>query len=214
MSHNFLRLSARICLRTVVKTRDFRFTETYCLQKAVWLVATRSSSQVAGLPPVGIVGRTARSDQHFGRVLLALQTYKKLKGDFLIPAAFYVPGDDPEWPEDTWYLHLGDILKNLYTGESYREKAKELLAIGIVIEFKALQPSNFATIEIALLRFKEMHGHMNVPREMEILSDDVNFPKITWGYKLGRIVHNIRRGKSCIVNRQRLLEIGFNFDSN
>jgi hypothetical protein len=212
MSLSFLRLSARICLRTVVKTREFRFTEKPQLQKTVWSMAARSSSHMSGLPPVGIEGRTARSDQHFERVLLALQTYKRLNGDLLIPAAFYVPGDDLEWPKETWNLQLGEILKNLYLGSSYREKSKELSAIGIEIEFKAPKPSQYAIIEIALLHFKKTHGHMDVPLEMNILPGDTSFPEITWGFKLGKIVLNIRRGRSCIVNRERLIEIGFNFD--
>lgn len=212
MSLRFLRLSARVCMRTIVQTREFRFLKTRCPQSAVWSIATRSSSHVTGLPPVRIEGRTARSDQHFERVLLALQTYKRLKGDLLIPAAFYVPGDDLEWPKDTWNLQLGEILKKLHVGDSYREKSKELSAIGIEIEFKAPQPSQFAIIEIALLHFKKLHGHMDVPQEIDILPGDASFPRITWGFKLGKIVRNIRRGRSCIVNRERLIEIGFNFD--
>jgi hypothetical protein len=200
-------------MRTVIKTPDFRFAETPKLHETVWSMAARSSSHMSGLPPVRIEGRTARSDQHFERVLLALQTYKRLKGDLLVPAAFYVPGGDLEWPKETWNLQLGEILKSLYLGCSYREKSKELSAIGIEIEFKAPKPSQFAIIEMALLHYKETHGHMDVPLEMNILPGDNNFPAITWGFNLGKIVHNIRRGRSCILNRERLIEIGFNFDT-
>lgn len=206
-----MRSTARIYLRSVVKICDFKVTEIIP-RKAVWSIATRSVSHDAGQDPLKTNERSARSDQHFQTLVVALQNYKRLNGDYLIPKGFYVPHDNLEWPKETWNLHLGNELKSLHLGLSYREKANELSAIGIEIKFVAPPRSNYSTVEIALLHFKKTHGHMDVPLGLIILEGDNSFPEITWGYKLGRIVRNIRLGKSCVSARERLIEIGFNYN--
>ena len=47
------------------------------------------------------------NDIRFQKVYTALQTYKKMKGDLLVPQPFVVPENSDEWPEETWGLRLG-----------------------------------------------------------------------------------------------------------
>ncbi|GAX24105.1 hypothetical protein FisN_9Hh357 [Fistulifera solaris] len=47
------------------------------------------------------------NDVRFQNVYLALQTYKSIHGDLLVPQPFAVPKNDRRWPEATWGLRLG-----------------------------------------------------------------------------------------------------------
>lgn len=47
------------------------------------------------------------NDARFQIVYAALQTYKAIHGDLLVPQPFTIPSDDDTWPEQTWGLRLG-----------------------------------------------------------------------------------------------------------
>mmetsp|Transcript_9654 Transcript_9654/g.14887 ORF Transcript_9654/g.14887 Transcript_9654/m.14887 type:complete len:984 (-) Transcript_9654:55-3006(-) len=51
--------------------------------------------------------KTSVSDSRFQKVYLALQVYKNLNGDLLVPQPFVVPENTSKWPEETWGLRLG-----------------------------------------------------------------------------------------------------------
>ena len=42
----------------------------------------------------------------------ALQTYKNIHGDLLVPQSFVIPQDSPMWPDNTWGMKLGRIFFN------------------------------------------------------------------------------------------------------
>lgn len=50
--------------------------------------------------------KPSANDIRFQRVYTALQTYKKIYGDLLVPQPFTVPEEEP-WTEDIWGLRLG-----------------------------------------------------------------------------------------------------------
>jgi len=52
-------------------------------------------------------GKVAANDARFQLVFGALQRYKEIYGDLLVPQPFVVPDNSKEWPEATWGLRLG-----------------------------------------------------------------------------------------------------------
>jgi hypothetical protein len=62
-----------------------------------------------------------------------------------------------------------------------------------------------------LLRYKELHGNILVPRNFIVPWTD-NWPEEMWGVKLGYVVHNIRSGADTKVNREELIAVGFIFE--
>ena len=51
--------------------------------------------------------KLSANDVRFRKVFLALQTYRKLYGDLLVPQPFAVPFNSDDWPKATWGLRLG-----------------------------------------------------------------------------------------------------------
>lgn len=47
------------------------------------------------------------NDFRFQKVYAALEAYKRIHGDLLVPQPFVVPKKSPDWPPDTWGLRLG-----------------------------------------------------------------------------------------------------------
>mmetsp|Transcript_15027 Transcript_15027/g.32751 ORF Transcript_15027/g.32751 Transcript_15027/m.32751 type:complete len:1119 (-) Transcript_15027:240-3596(-) len=52
-------------------------------------------------------GSFSANDLRFQKVYQALQAYRNIYGDLLVPQPFVVPPDDSAWPQDTWGLRLG-----------------------------------------------------------------------------------------------------------
>ena len=52
-------------------------------------------------------GKVAANDARFNTVFNALERYKELNGDLLVPQPFIIPEESSEWPEETWGLRLG-----------------------------------------------------------------------------------------------------------
>jgi hypothetical protein len=51
--------------------------------------------------------KEAANNARFEKVFYALQRYKEIYGDLLVPQPFVVPDGATDWPEDTWGLRLG-----------------------------------------------------------------------------------------------------------
>ena len=62
-------------------------------------------------------------------------------------------------------------------------------------------------VQPALLRYKEMHGHMLMPRSFIIPRDDELWPEETWGMKLGKSVSRIRSGDNYKQKQEELILI-------
>lgn len=52
-------------------------------------------------------GKVAANDARFQLVYDALQRYREIYGDLLVPQPFVVPEKSKQWPEHTWGLRLG-----------------------------------------------------------------------------------------------------------
>jgi hypothetical protein len=63
-------------------------------------------------------------------VKVALQTYKDLNGDMLVPYLFIVPKDDVKWPEEAWGMKLGIVVRSIRYGNCHVDKREDLESIG------------------------------------------------------------------------------------
>lgn len=139
---------------------------------------------------------------------VALARYKELHGDMLVPSTFSVPLDCDDWPLDTWGLKLGKVVSNIRSGRSYSAMREELINIGFDYKTPRKECRN---MKIGLLRYKEIHGDLLVPTAYCIPVDDDQWPRQTWGLKLGRAVSLIRGGRIYVSLRDELLSMGFDY---
>jgi hypothetical protein len=128
----------------------------------------------------------------------------------LVSASYVIPSDDKSWPEKTWGLKLGGVVSKIRSGHRYKDKRKGLISIGFDYSPQSTA-RGYDVAELALLRYKEMYGHMLVPQSYVVPNDDESWPKETWGMKLGGVVSNIRSGNSYKDKRQELMSIGFDY---
>jgi hypothetical protein len=155
--------------------------------------------------------RSAVTDDKKPMLRRALQKYKEIYGDLLVPSAFSITVGSPDWPQETWGLKLGRVVSNIRSGRSYSAMRSELLSIGF--EFKTSPRREFRNMKIGLLRYKELYGDMLVPTAYCVPYDDERWPQLTWGLKLGRAVSLIRGGRIYASLHDELLAMGFDFKS-
>eukprot|EP00596_Hydrurales_sp_CCMP1899_P006115 CAMPEP_0119052184 /NCGR_PEP_ID=MMETSP1177-20130426/73569_1 /TAXON_ID=2985 /ORGANISM="Ochromonas sp, Strain CCMP1899" /LENGTH=217 /DNA_ID=CAMNT_0007031673 /DNA_START=834 /DNA_END=1484 /DNA_ORIENTATION=- len=127
----------------------------------------------------------------------------------LVPQRFVVPVNDIIWPKETWGMKLGTVVSNIRAGTSYVAKREDLESIGF--DFNS-QQIGYEAIRAALMKYKDLKGDMLVPHNFVVASDNIIWPKETWGMKLGRDVINIRAGNSWKDKREDLESIGFDFN--
>jgi hypothetical protein len=71
--------------------------------------------------------------------------------------------------------------------------------------------AKFSFVRRTLVRYKELHGDMMVPRRFIVPDETDEWPEDMWSMKLGDVVNNIRRGISYVDRREELSAIGFCF---
>jgi Helicase associated domain len=109
-------------------------------------------------------------------------------------------------------MKLGTLVDSIRRGLSYADRKEELSAMGFNFEQQTQSAYGFETVYAALCRFNELEGHMLVPRSYSVPSSS-EWPKDTWGMKLGTHVNSIRNGRSYVDKRAELLNIGFIYDT-
>jgi hypothetical protein len=137
----------------------------------------------------------------------ALLQYKALNGDVLVQALYVIPSI-PEWPCDMWGMKLGFISNNIRRGSSYADKREDLIAMGF--DFESQHKYGYDLVRKALVKYKELHGHINVPARFATPINHPKWPSNLSGIKLGTVVHDIRRG-SYSDKREDLLSMGFKY---
>ena len=95
----------------------------------------------------------------------------------------------------------------------YKARPKEEKPMSVEdLEVTPAHPSkkliNFALIERALLRFKDLNGDMLVPQIFTV-PKNADWAEEMWGLKLGATVIKIRDGDKYSLKKEKLLEIGF-----
>jgi hypothetical protein len=149
--------------------------------------------------------------RRYNLVKVALQTYEDLYGDMLVPGGFVVPANDMIWPEETWDMNLGMVVTDIRRGRSYLDKRADLEGIGFDFHSQRTRYM-FKSIQVALVKYKDINGDMLAPHSFVVPVDDITWPEETRGMKLGKVVNNIRRGKCYVDKRTDLESIGFDFN--
>ena len=104
------------------------------------------------------------------KVLPALQTYKKLKGNLEVPTDFKVPHDDPQWPRASWGGALGNQVSQLRNGKSMKlddEDKKSLEDLGFSIESASTKRWN-SVVFPALCQYWQENGTAQISQKFKI----------------------------------------------
>ncbi len=150
------------------------------------------------------VDLTAQID--FNLVYNGLVAYKQINGHIKVTNRFVVPENDSRFPENTWGMKLGYHLFNIRCKDTWSEHREKLGALGVNFEVKS-QPG-FEVILSALQSYKQIHGHLKVPRKFIVPENDANYPENTWGMKLGFAIGNIRTRGDFASHREKLETLG------
>ncbi|KAG9404840.1 hypothetical protein AC1031_005049 [Aphanomyces cochlioides] len=139
--------------------------------------------------------------------LMALETFKAIHGHVVVPRTFQVPSNDPQWPVNTWGMHLGVLVSNLRTRDQPQDKRRQLNALGFVwdkIEF------HWQINLLALRTYKEKFGHLHIPQMFEVPAEG-GWPEETHGMKLGWVATTLRRtrGSMSALRALELEQLGF-----
>jgi hypothetical protein len=122
-----------------------------------------------------------------------------------------VPANDITWPKETWGMNLGIAVMSIRGGKSHVDKRADLESIGFNYTSQSLR-HRYELVKVALLAYKDLNGDMLVPQIFVVPTDDMTWPKETWGMNLGTVVSSIRAGTSYVGQREDLESIGFDFN--
>jgi hypothetical protein len=67
-------------------------------------------------------------------------------------------------------------------------------------------------VRLALLTFKNLNGHLQVPSKFKVPDDDPRWPEQTRGIHLGTLTSHIRLDGSYAKHHEELRTMGFNFN--
>lgn len=137
----------------------------------------------------------------------AFLRYKELNGDMLVQYKFIVPCS-PDWPDEMWGMKLGSVANNVRRGSSYFHKRNELEELGF--DFNTQHKYGYDLVREGLVRYKELHGHVNVPSRFSIPNNHIDWRSDLGGMNLGIVVHDIRRG-TYAERKEDLLSLGFKY---
>ena len=115
---------------------------------------------------------------------LAINAFKAIHGHLLVTQTFVIPTNDPRWPEATWGMKFGQVMRTIRRGFLYADKHPELLEMGFSFTYSSRE-FGWERLKTAIVRYKEVYGDLRVPKKFVIPSDTDEWPKITWGLKLG-----------------------------
>ena len=150
------------------------------------------------------------SQVKYASVLSTLIAYKSIYGNLLVPQQFKVPLKGDAWPDDSLSMKLGSIVNSIRSGIIYCNHRDELLKIGFVYE--APLKCSWDTFKLALLRYVELHNHSMVAEAFVVPRNSTEWPKVTWGLRLGATANNVRRNFAFKNKKEELLALGFCYD--
>ena len=152
--------------------------------------------------------RVKKKDTWDKKIFPALVTYRKLYDHFVIPYNFIVP-QDSNWPILTHGMKLGEIVWGIRKRNYYKKFHNELLEIGFDLDFD-YDKYKSNVILTAMKIYKEIHGHFRIPYAF-IVPNEAPWPKMSRGYKLGRIAVNIKQCDCWRDIHFELEQLGFEF---
>jgi hypothetical protein len=145
----------------------------------------------------------------FEQIKEAIDTYNSTSGHINIPYNYSIPLDDERFPSTCRGIKLGAFVSAIRNRKQYAAYQQKLGELGYVLERKR---SGYTLVKDALLVYKELHGHVDVPQKYVIAPDDERYPEHVRGFKLGLMISMIRSAKSYKTHTKELVELGFQFD--
>ncbi len=118
------------------------------------------------------------------RTLQAFQEYKLKFGNCNIPSRYRIPMNDVSWPENVRGVRLGSIVDTIKRKSIYQNIYAQLVELGVDFSNKYVVLP-FADLREALLTYKSIHGHLDLPTKYCIPADDERYSPKAWGYNLG-----------------------------
>jgi Fe2+ transport system protein FeoA len=155
-------------------------------------------------------------NQHYDfltQIYPALEVYKAVNGNLLVPVKFVILEGDLRFPVDTWGMKLGIIVHNIRSHGDFLKYRERLTALGFSYEIKPLDIRGFDVIYSAFEAYKAVNGDLLVPQKFVVPHGDVKFPPDTWGMKLGHSVMSIRNQGAYSEHKVKLEELGFVYGS-
>ncbi|TMW61567.1 hypothetical protein Poli38472_012758 [Pythium oligandrum] len=165
----------------------------------------------------------------------AMQAFIAARGHCVVPFHYPIPSSDAksssrvdtdgkekgsivDWPEETRGLNLGRTLHAFVTNERHQERyphvVTSLRAIGVPIGVDWQQYVWEKVVMTAIKTFYALEGHSIVPIAFVIPWNDSQWPRETWGYRLGWKVSDIRHEPE-VLDEQALVDLErmeFSFD--
>jgi hypothetical protein len=87
------------------------------------------------LEALGVSFEVNRYDvRGFDVVYSALEAYKSVHGDLLVPQKFVVPHGDVNYPPDTWGMKLGTTVQSIRSGVAHKQHRVKLEELGFVFK--------------------------------------------------------------------------------
>jgi hypothetical protein len=74
------------------------------------------------------------ADVQFAKIYSALEAYKSIHGDLLVPKVFVVPEGDVCFPPETWGMKLGSRVSDIRNRGDYAEQRNKLEELGFVFK--------------------------------------------------------------------------------
>ncbi|KAG2783952.1 hypothetical protein Pcac1_g6308 [Phytophthora cactorum] len=164
-----------------------------------------------------------RKPEHFSSLATALRVFHEQNGHFLVPYTFQVPQNetssstDNPWPQETRGLNLGREIRKFVDVSSAKSSSDlqsvrhQLDTVGFpqIRDWKRFQWEQKSLS--ALKTFKQIKGDLLVPRKFVVPKGDQQWPKPTWGLKLGSHVNSLRQNRDNLTTYQiqDLDDIGF-----
>ncbi|EQC37780.1 hypothetical protein SDRG_04806 [Saprolegnia diclina VS20] len=159
------------------------------------LRTTRSSlsqEQIQALEDEGFVWSVL--DFVSARKLSALTAFIRVFGHPRVPQQFVVPEDDSAWPVEVRGLPLGTVVKDWRRHKKTMtdDMVQRLDALGFVWDMVAWRQER---VLHALQTFKALHGHLRVPPQFVVPTNDARWPESTWDLHLTNALMNTRKAE-------------------
>lgn len=161
--------------------------------------------------------------KEFANLEPALRAFHERHGHWAVPLRFTIPSleprdtttrlqsqsqeprDDTNWPEELQGMKLGTALSRFVKVAQKPENAviaAKLAALGVPVDSVADWKRHIweQVAVVALKTFHGLHGHFFVPYSFKVPAND--WPRQTWGYKLGYWVVELRRDPSRLESYQ------------
>lgn len=188
--------------------------------------ATLAQLHALGFPVVAAVDWSRFQWEHVA--LSALCAFQRSHGHLRVPRNFVVPENDATWPRAAWGYRLGAHVNQLRARAAHLPVYQREALDRIGFTWHTGQDNWARRFLPALERFRELHGHVNVPQKFVVPSDDDTGPEACeWqqrelhhlaGFPLGRMVNRVRTGDAHSTGqlerfRPALHALGFAFSS-